>query len=259
MESCVKILWFLIVGLALVSAAQAQTELPSASTPQGTASAQEQDKDKNEKDKEKELEKKEQSQRVLGVLPQFAVTDRQDAPPLSPGSKFHLFYKSAFDPVTLGILGVQAGFSQAENEFPDYGQGAAGYGKRYGAALADSTSSGFFSNFFFPVIFKHDPRYFRLGEGGFGHRFVYSVKQEFVAHRDRGGKTFNFSNVLGAFASGGISNAYYPRSDRGFELTMSRSIIALGYGTAGGLFDEFWPDIHRRLFHKKPTPQTEQK
>ncbi|MBS1850255.1 MAG: hypothetical protein JST79_05040 [Acidobacteria bacterium] len=249
-----KILWSCMVGLALASSCLAQAELPSAPAPQTPASTSAPDKQK-----EKEIEKKEQSQRVLGVLPQFAVTDRQDAPPLSPGSKFHLFYKSAFDPVTLGILGVQAGFSQAENEFPDYGQGAAGYGKRYGAALADSTSSGFFSNFFYPVLFKHDPRYFRLGSGSFRHRLGYSVTQEFVAHRDRGGKTFNFSNVLGAFTSGGISNAYYPRSDRGFELTMSRSVIALGYGMAGGLFDEFWPDIHHKLFHKKPAPQPEQK
>ncbi len=62
--------------------------------------------------------------------------------------------------------------------------------------------------------------------------------------------TFDFSNVLGAFTSGGISNLYYPQSDRGFELTMSRSAIALGYGALGGLFDEFWPDIHARVFHK---------
>ncbi|MGC2477834.1 MAG: hypothetical protein WA485_26080 [Candidatus Sulfotelmatobacter sp.] len=31
---------------------------------------------------------------------------------------------------------------------------------------------------------------------------------------------------------------------------MSRAAIALGYGTIGGLFDEFWPDIHQKLFKK---------
>jgi hypothetical protein len=32
---------------------------------------------------------------------------------------------------------------------------------------------------------------------------------------------------------------------------MSRAGIALIYGSAGGLIDEFWPDINRKLFHKR--------
>jgi hypothetical protein len=103
-------------------------------------------------EEEKEIERKEQSQRVLGVLPQFGVTSRQDAPPLTSAEKFHLFAKESIDPVTLGIIGLQAGLSQAENEFPAYRQGAVGYGKRYGASLADSVSSGFFSNYFYPTL-----------------------------------------------------------------------------------------------------------
>jgi hypothetical protein len=206
---------------------------------------------KTKTEQEKEIERKEQSQRVLGVLPQFAVTSRPNAPPLTPREKFHLFAKSAFDPIQFGIIGLQAGLSQATDEFPEYGQGAQGYGKRYGAALADEVSAGFWSNFFYPVLLKQDPRYFRLGEGRFAHRILYGIKQEFVAHSDNGGQVFNFSNVMGAFTAGGISNAYYPSSDRGFGLTVSRSSIALGYGMAGGLFDEFYPDIHDKLFHKR--------
>src|SRR6266849_7656347 len=106
---------------------------------------------------EKEIEKNEQSQRMLGVIPQFGTTSRHDAPPLSTGGEFHLFMKSAFDPVELSVVGLQAGIGQAEDEFPEYGQGTAGYGKRYGATFADEVSSGFFSNFFYPVLFKEDP------------------------------------------------------------------------------------------------------
>jgi hypothetical protein len=56
--------------------------------------------------------------------------------------------------------------------------------------------------------------------------------------------------VLGAFSSGGLSNAYYPSSDRGFGLTMSRSAISLMYGSLGGLINEFWPDLDERFIHK---------
>ncbi len=201
--------------------------------------------------KERELQQKEQSERALGVIPHFGTTDRMDAPPLTPGGKFHLFAKSAFDPVTVGIAAVQAGISQADNQFAGYGQGAAGYGKRFGAAFGDQVSSGFFSNFLYPTLFRHDPRYFRLGQGKVGHRLWYSLRQEVVCHTDSGGRAFNVSTVLGAFTSGGLSNVYYPQDDRGFKLTMSRSALALAYVEVGDLLDEFWPDIRRKLFHKR--------
>ncbi len=209
-------------------------------------------------EQERELEKEEQSKRVLGVIPRFGVTDRQDAPPLKPRQKFRLFTKSAFDPVIVGIVGIQAGLSQADNSFPEYGQGAGGYGKRFGAAFADEVSAGFFSNFAYPTLLRQDPRYFRLGKGSFKRRFFYSIKQELVCHTDNGGRSFHFSNLLGALSGGSISNLYYPESDRGFGLTMSRAGIAVLYGTAGGLFNEFWPDIHRKLFQRKNKKKVDQ-
>ncbi len=233
-----------------------------------------QTKPETKSEAEKEIEKKEQSQRVLGVLPQFAVTSRQNASPLSSGEKFHLFAKEAVDPVTLSIIGLQAGLSQAEDEFPAYGQGAAGYGKRYGASLTDSVSSGFFSNYFYPVLLKQDPRYFRAGEGhSIGYRLFFGARQEFWCHDDKGKHVVNWSSILGSFTSGAVSNLYYPgktlisitpatstspaipnyENDRGVGLTLSRSAIALAYGMAGGVFDEFWPDIHDKIFrHRKP-------
>ena len=225
-------------------------------------------------EKEKAIERKEQSQRVLGVVPDFGVTSRQNASPLAPGEKFHLFAKYAFDPVTIAVVGLQAGVSQSQNEFSAYGQGAQGYGKRFGASLADNVSSAFWTGFAYPTLLKEDPRYFRLGEGSFERRFAYSMKQQVVCHNDKGGRSFNFSNVLGVFTSGSISNLYYPgrtlirtipatstspaipvyEDDRGAALTFSRAAIALGYATMGGLFDEFWPDIHNKIFKKKNEP-----
>jgi hypothetical protein len=214
---------------------------PVAGTPQQQGSQQ----------NEKQIQKQEQSQRILGVVPQFGMTSRQNAAPLTTGQKFHLFLKTSFDPFAYAAAGLQAGLGQATNEFPGYGQGAAGYGKRYGASIADQVSSNFFANFFYPSLFKQDPRYFRLGEGSVKHRIFYSLAQEFVCHTDKGGRSFNWSNVLGAFTSGAISNAYYPSTDRGAGLTVSRSAVALAYGSAGGLVDEFWTDIHNKFSHKQ--------
>lgn len=56
--------------------------------------------------------------------------------------KFRLAERQAFDPFVLLTSGIDAGVSQANDEFPAYGRGAAGFGKRYGAELLDATSGG---------------------------------------------------------------------------------------------------------------------
>jgi hypothetical protein len=239
MPARLLLFFFIVFTLSLAGYAQAPPAGPS------TGDA------KNKSGEEKQEEKKEQSQRLLGIIPQFGTTSRLDAAPLTPHAKFRLFAKSAFDPIEFAAVGFQAAISQGLNEFPEYGQGAAGYGKRYGAAFADQVSSDFFSGYFYPVLFKEDPRYFRLGSGSIRHRIRYALLQEIICRTDKGGRSFSWENTLGAFTAGAISNAYYPSQERGFELTMSRSAIAIGYGSLGGLVDEFYPDITRWLFHKR--------
>lgn len=188
---------------------------------------------------------------MLGVMPRFKIVEGENAPPLTVGQKFKLFRKIALDPSSFATSAFQAGIEQATDSFHDYGQGAAGYGKRFGASFADSTSSAFFNDFFYPSLFRQDPRYFRLGAGTASRRVRYALLQEFVSHTDSGGKAFNYSKVFGAFSAGALANTYYPKSDRGFGLTMSRAGLSLAYGSAAHLIDEFWPDIHRKFFGKK--------
>jgi hypothetical protein len=243
------IFFVLIFGLWVAAGAEtsprSQTQPATAEAPESSTS-----KAQAKSEEEKQIEKQEQSQRLLGVIPQFGTTSRHNAPPLTGGEKFHLFIKSAFDPAELATVGLQAGLSQAEDEFPEYGQGAAGYGKRYGATLADEVSSGFWVNYFYPVLLKEDPRYFRLGEGTIKHRIKYALRQEIICHTDKGGRSFAWANVLGAFTTGGLSNVYYPPAERGLALTMSRGAISVGYGSLGSLVDEFYPDIAHWLFHR---------
>jgi len=245
------VLLLVCLGFLTLPGAAQQAATPSAplssSQGDGTNTPQAQAPKKTSEEILQEAEK----QRMLGVVPMFGMTNYKDAPPLTARQKFRLMAKTTLDPFTWVAAGAQAGISQAENEFPGYGQGAAGYAKRYGATWTDSFDSNFFSNFFYPVVFKQDPRYFRVGEGTIKSRVGRSLEQEFVARKDSGGRTFSFSNILGALTAGSISNAYYPTQDRGFGLTMSRSAIALGYGCLGGLVLEFWPDIDHKLFHKK--------
>src|SRR5712692_8320526 len=100
--------------------------------------------------------------------------------------KFALFVQDSFDPVTFLATGFNAGIDQAENTDPSYGQGAEGYGRRFGAEFADQASSRFFKDFAYPWIFSEDPRYYRLARGSGGKRLLHAMEHAVVAHRDDG-------------------------------------------------------------------------
>jgi len=190
-------------------------------------------------------------ERLFAVIPTYAITNDKNAPPLSRAGKFKVFFQNSTDPFIFLGIGLQAAISQATNEFPAYGQGAAGYGKRLGASYADFATSQFMSTFAFPSLLREDPRYFREGSGPSKKRLGHALSSAIVTRKDSGKNGFNWSNVLGTLAAGGISNAYYPDENRGWGLTFSRAAISIGFGTAGAIFSEFGPDLQRKMAKKK--------
>ena len=199
--------------------------------------------------------KKEEHQRILRVMPDFYTSYIQDAEPLSRAQKFNLAMKSSFDPFSFAAAGIDAGLSQAENNFPAYGQGAKGYAKRFGASFADGFDGTMFGGWIFPVLLKQDPRYFRKGTGRFRSRLFYALVTTTVLCKDDNRRwVFNYSNILGNLAAGSISNIYYPKADRGVVLTLQRTGVVTGEGALGTAFFEFWPDISSRLLRRRQKP-----
>lgn len=192
-----------------------------------------------------------QEDRIFGIVPAYTITDARNAPPLKSSEKFKLFYRTTLDPFPTVAYALQAGISQANDTHNGYGQGAVGYGKRFGAALADGTSARFFSTYAFPSLLHQDPRYFRKGQGGGWSRFGYALSRGFITRADSGATQPNWSNMLGKLAGGALSNAYYPAEDRGAELTFTRVAVSLGYQTLGNLAIEFWPEIRRKVFRAR--------
>jgi hypothetical protein len=195
--------------------------------------------------------KQEEQQRMLGVIPAFSTVFSGNAAPLTARQKYHLFFKSSIDPFQFVAAGVTAGLEQAQNSFPEYGQGFKGYAKRYGAAYADSFNGNFFGNAMLPALFHQDPRYFRSGQGSIPARLWYAILGSVRCKGDNGHWQFNYSNISGNFIGGAISNAYYPASDRGFGLTVQRSLVVTAEGAIGSTAVEFYPDVMARLFHHK--------
>lgn len=195
--------------------------------------------------------KQQEHQRVLGVMAAFNTTQNRDAAPLSTGQKFQLFFKSATDPWAYLLSAAGAGIDQADDSFPEYGQGAEGYGKRFGAAYADYFTGNFFGNAVLTSLLREDPRYFQKGTGSYTKRVLWAASSSVWCKRDSGTWGPNYANVLGNLIGSSISNVYYPETDRTARGTIERGFTVTAQGIIGAEVIEFWPDIVRRHNRKK--------
>lgn len=209
--------------------------------------------------------------RLFYTLPNFlSVENAGNLPPLTTKQKFSVVARGSFDYVIYPWYGFLSAISQAENSEPGFGQGAEGYGQRYGSAFADGTIENFITGAVLPSILKQDPRFFQLGKGSFMHRTGYAVSRIFVTRTDSGGQQFNYSEIVGSALSAAISTySYHPKSefvttpsgrefigsDRTLKNTASVWGTQVGYDTLTIVVKEFWPDIHRKLSHKNKSHQ----
>ncbi len=178
-------------------------------------------------------------QRVLGVFPNFYSSYDWHAPAMGTKQKYQLAFRSLIDPVTFMGVGGVAGLEQVNNRFPEYGGGALGYTKRFGAAYADDVSGRFLGSAVFPSLFHQDPRYFYRGSGSKRSRAFYAMSAAVMARSDGGRWEPNYSYILGSFAAGGISNLYYPSSSRGVSLTVTNGLIDIAAHAGTNLVREF--------------------
>src|SRR5579884_2427311 len=103
-----------------------------------------------------------------------------EAPPYMPldrQAKFALFTERISSPTTFLSAAFDAGYSHITGDWKAYGQGADGYGKRYGATLADTEARSFFQSFLMPTLFHQDPRYFASRKTGVLSRLTYALSR----------------------------------------------------------------------------------
>jgi hypothetical protein len=186
--------------------------------------------------------------RIFGVIPNHAtVRGATVITPISTKEKFKLWIATDTDPYTFIVVGVLAFQSQALNDDASWGQGFKGFGKRYGAALADQTVGPLMTTAVFPTLFHEDPRYFQLGHGGFRRRFLYAMDRLVVTRTDSGQQQFNYSEFVGNAVAAGVANVYYPAEDRNVEGNLSRYGQQIAVDLLGNVLKEFWPDMKRRI------------
>jgi hypothetical protein len=161
-------------------------------------------------------------------------------------------FKDSFDWPTYITGGLFASLYQLEDSNPSFGQGAAGYFRRFGTSSADQVIGNMMTEGFVPALGHQDPRYFRLGAGAGTnkHRAVYALTRIFIAKMDSGRTSFNFSEWGGNAAAVAISNAYYPDT-RDASDNAQKLLIACATDAFSNVLKEFWPDVKQWLHNRK--------
>jgi hypothetical protein len=182
----------------------------------------------------------EEQQRLLGIMPNFFTSYDWHAPPLTSRQKFQLAWKNVIDPGSFFVTAVAAGIQQAQNSFPGYNQGVAGYARRYGAATGDLVSGTYLGGAILPSLFHQDPRYFYKGTGTIKARTLYAISRAFLCRGDNGKTQVNFSGILGDMSAGALANLYYPPGSRnGAALTFEEGGLNILGDAAGNIVQEF--------------------
>jgi hypothetical protein len=172
--------------------------------------------------------------------------------PLSTRGKFNIFFRSTYDLSTFFSAAFEGTLAQAEGQWPGYGGGVRGWGKRIGASLADTEARRFVQSFALCSVLHQDPRYFRSRSHSRFVRAGYAVSRVMITRSDNGKNVFNSAELLGTLFTSSLQNAYYPGRQRGFNRTMERFWSSFSSDATSNLLKEFWPDIRRLLRKHAP-------
>src|SRR5467141_368107 len=174
--------------------------------------------------------------------------------PLSTKQKFELFADESIAPSRFLSSAAGAGISQARTSLAGYGQGAGGYGKRFGSSMATAASSNFFGTFLISSMLHRDPRYFLTLHGGPGHRIGYALSRIVVSRTDDGKNAANWAGMIAPLLAESLANSYLPVKEQTAGRTFQRYGIRIGLNTAGNALREYWPTIFRNLRITKIAP-----
>jgi hypothetical protein len=190
-----------------------------------------------------------ESKRMFGLIPNYKTVPsvNTSVPRMTVKDKFALAARDSFDPMAFVVAGMYAGVGQLARQNESWGLGAQGYGKRYGAAVADQVSGTFFQEAIVPALFHQDPRYCRKAEGSFGKRLRYALSRTFVIRSDAGKTQLNAPEFLGNAMQFALSVTYYPPESRTAAEVGTKYAAQIGSDAFFNVLKEFWPDLRRRM------------
>jgi hypothetical protein len=187
--------------------------------------------------------------RILGVLTNYRTANMDAAAtPMTVGGKMAIAAKDSFDYPSYVLAFFTSGIGQLTNDNKSFGQGAAGYARRYSTGVADQVIGNMLTEGIMPSLLHEDPRYFRMATGSGWSRLRYALTRTLVTRTDAGNTRLNFSEIIGNGIGASIGNAYYP-DGRQLGDNVQRFAQQMGTDTLSNVIKEFWPDLKRKFKH----------
>jgi hypothetical protein len=162
---------------------------------------------------------------------------------MSPKQKIRYATDNAFGIPSLIFAAAGAGVNQTQDLYPEFHQGAEGYGRYYWHSYADQAVDSYFVNFVLAEALHTDPRYHPLLSGGVWARTKHAGASLLLTHTDAGHLTFNTAQVLGSGVAASASSLYYPERDRTASLVTQRWANNLAGDGLMMVLREFTPEL----------------
>jgi hypothetical protein len=186
-----------------------------------------------------------------GSNPPAAVSSSPPAQfrPMTPSERLHnyLVGLAGYQPILEAA--ASAGINQANHTPKEWGEGAEGYGQRFGNAYAQNVIHRTLQ-YGIAAALHEDNRYVLSGQTGFFQRTKYAVVSTLLARHDNGNQALSVSRIGSAAGSAFISRAWQPRSTTSAGDGAVSFGITLGVDAGFNVLREFWPDVKRRIRKK---------
>jgi hypothetical protein len=176
---------------------------------------------------------------------------------LGVGAKFRYYLGETYlNPSFLTAPALRAGIRMANppGHFPtaypnDWRQGAEGFARNYGDAMAQRVSFQT-ARFATGALIREDPRYAPSSSRNVLARSLHAFTYTFVDRSNSGDRMPAFSNFMGAAAAGFVGNTYLPPGFANITHAGQRATLQFGFFAAGNLYREFVPQMPRpvRIF-----------
>src|ERR1700733_4293726 len=165
--------------------------------------------------------------------------------------------KDRIDWIVKGTIGPEAvagevfgaGWDTLFNSPKYYGTHWEGFGNRLGMSVAGTAVSNTMEAGL-GAIWGEDPRYVRDPGAPFSHRIGHAVKMTFMAQDRDGQVRLAYARFIAIPGSNFLSNAWRAPGDDTAATAAVRTGLGFLSRFGSNTFEEFWPDVNRKLFHR---------
>jgi hypothetical protein len=170
--------------------------------------------------------------------------------PIAPAQRVRWIVDGTVGRQSLLIVGpLAAAWQTAWNTPEEWGRGWSGIGKRYAQREADVAISNTIEAGL-GALWGEEPRYIPSARTGLWPRARYALKTSVLAQGRDGRLRPAWARYAGNTVNNVIENAWLPPSQTTAAQTAVRSGMGIVTRIGGNLWNEFWPDVVRRIKKK---------